>query len=263
MFIGTVFAGDTGNTFKSVTVGFEVTKPKSWQFVTVEQNLENLKRTKLNDEEFHKLMLKYATAPLVAMMKYPEPFDDLNPSFKVNIKPLGQLKETDPKQILTMLSAQFGNIFKDYEVVQSPIDTRISGIKSGYMRINYSLQIPDGRMFPTTSELWIVPKGDYFFMMGAGTRQDEKTGSRKEIQKILKTIRIDLTLAPGAKVESEFFTAVKNIVKTAAAITLQDPDLLPNAPAATSEPKFLQDEDYWNCEIEWGTTTETGTATAP
>src|SRR5262245_4472570 len=30
-------------------------------------------------------MLKYATAPLVAIMKYFEPYDDLNPSFKVNI----------------------------------------------------------------------------------------------------------------------------------------------------------------------------------
>jgi hypothetical protein len=29
-------------------------------------------------------------------------------------------------------------------------------------------------------------------MIGAGTRQDEKTGTRKEIQKILKTVKIDL-----------------------------------------------------------------------
>jgi hypothetical protein len=41
------------------------------------------------------------------------------------------------------------------------------------------------------SELWIVPRGDYFFMIGAGTRQDEKTGTRKEIQEILKTVKID------------------------------------------------------------------------
>jgi hypothetical protein len=29
-------------------------------------------------------------------------------------------------------------------------------------------------------------------MIGAGTRQDEKTGTRKEIQEILQTIKIDL-----------------------------------------------------------------------
>lgn len=43
---------------------------------------------------------------------------------------------------------------------------------------------------PITSELWIIPRGDYFFMVGAGTRQDEKTGSRKEVESILNTIVI-------------------------------------------------------------------------
>ena len=57
------------------------------------------------------------------------------------------------------------------------------------MKIHYSLQVPDGRTFPTTSEMWIVPKGDYFFMIGAGTRQDEKTGSRREIQQIVDSIK--------------------------------------------------------------------------
>ena len=192
LMIGMAFAGDSDNTFRSITVGFEVTKPASWQFLTAKQNLENLKRTKLSDEEFHKMMLKYATAPLVAMMKYPEPFDDLNPSFKVNVKPFGQLKGIDPKQILSMVSVQFASIFKEYQLVEGPSDTDVSGIKSGYLKFNYALQAPDGRTFPTTSELWIVPRGDYFFMIGAGTRQDEKTGTRKEIQEILKTVIIDL-----------------------------------------------------------------------
>ena len=56
------------------------------------------------------------------------------------------------------------------------------------MRIHYSLIIPDGRKFPTSSELWIVPRGDYFFMIGAGTRQDERNGSREEIHEILSTV---------------------------------------------------------------------------
>jgi len=130
-------------------------------------------------------MLKYATTPLVVIAKYPEPFYDLNRSFKVNVKSFGQPKGADPKQIRAMVTAQLRNIFKDCEVVQEPTDTKVSGIKSGYMRVDYSTQIPDGRTFPTSSELWIVPRGDYFFMIGAGTRQGEKTGTRKAIHEIL------------------------------------------------------------------------------
>ena len=187
---GAALAQDAENTFQSVTVGFEVTKPATWQFVTAEQNLESLKQTKLDDKEFHKLMLKYATAPLVAIMKHPEPFDDLNPSFKVNIKPFGQMKGSGPKEILTILSGQFEKLFKDYRVTMRPVDTLVSGLPAGYMRVQYNLETSEGRSFPVTSELWIVPRGDYFFMIGAGTRQDEVTGTRKEIREILKTVKI-------------------------------------------------------------------------
>jgi hypothetical protein len=178
------------NEFESVTVGFKVTKPTEWQFVSADENLENLKKIELNDQEFQQLMQKYATAPLVAMMKYPEPYDDLNPSFKVNIKPLGQLKGVDPKQILNLFLPQFQKTFKDFVLVQEPTDEKLSNLNSAYMRVNYSIAIPDGREFPTTSELWIIPRGDYFFIVGAGTRQDEKTGSRGEIKEILKSLVI-------------------------------------------------------------------------
>jgi hypothetical protein len=182
---------DQPDVFKSPTVGFEVTKPASWSYRTAEQNLENIRGTKLDDEEFHALMLKYATAPLVVFAKYPEPYDDLNPSFKVNIRPIGQLQGKDPSEVLGVLLPQFEKVLKDFAVVQAPTQVEVSGIKSAYARIHYSLQIPDGRSFPTTSELWIVPRGGYFFMLGAGTRQDEKTGSRKEIEAIVKSVKIE------------------------------------------------------------------------
>ena len=179
---------DNTNQFESITVGFKVTKPNDWQFVTADENLENIKKVQMNDQEFQQLMLKYSTASLVAIMKYPEPYEDLNPSFKVNIKPLGKLKGTEPKNILSLIIPQFEKMFQDFNLVQPPTDTKVAGLDAAYMHINYSLVIPEGRVFPTASELWIVPRGDYFFMIGAGTRQDEKTGSRSETNEILNSV---------------------------------------------------------------------------
>ena len=67
---------------------------------------------------------------------------------------------------------------------------QVSGIQAGYARFNFTVQIADGRTFPATSEIWMVPHGDYYFLLGAGTRQDEKTGSRKEIDAIVKSVKI-------------------------------------------------------------------------
>ena len=179
------------DTYRNPTAGFEITKPPEWQFVTAAQVQENLERTKLNDPEFHAAMLKYATVPMVAMMKYPEPYDDVNPSFKVNIKPLGQFKGKSTVDIVNFVLPQFERVFKDYVLVQTPLDVEVSGLKGTYFRITYSLETADGQSFPTSSELWIIPRGDYFFMIGAGTRQDEKTGSRSQIQDILRSVRIE------------------------------------------------------------------------
>ena len=187
---GFAFAQDNNNTFNSPTVGFSVTKPSEWQFITADQNMENLSKTRLNDPEMQMALQKYATAPLVAMMKYPEPYNDLNPSFKVNIKPLGSLSADDPIAIVNLMTGPMARMLKDFKIAKPASETTVSGLKAAHIRIHYSLQIPDGREFPTASDLWIVPRGKFFFMLGAGTRQDGKTGSRGEIETILSSVKI-------------------------------------------------------------------------
>ena len=189
-FGGMAQAGDS-EVLNNPTAGFQVTKPQGWHTITAAENMENIKKIKLDDAEFHAAMQKYATAPLVAFSKYPEPYDDVNPSFKVSIKPYGKLKGRQPEDIIGFVIPQFENLFKDFVLAQKPIATEVSGIKSAYMKMDYTMEIPDGRTFPTTSEMWVVPRGDYFFIIGAGFRQDEKNGSREEIQDILKTVIIE------------------------------------------------------------------------
>jgi hypothetical protein len=191
IFFSTICFAGSENTFSSVTAGFSVIKPDEWHFLTAEQNMENIERMQLDDEEFKQAMLKYPTAPLVAMVKYQEPFDDLNPSFKVNIKPIGNLKDVDPKTILNMMSGQLQNVLRDYKIVQEPIDTRVSGLKAATMTVNSTMVAPDGREFPITSDFWVVPRGEFFFMLGCGSRQDEKTGTRAELLEILETKKIE------------------------------------------------------------------------
>lgn len=160
-----VYAQDP-DLFESITLDFKVTKPSDWQFLSAEANQENLKNIKFEDQEYKELVQKYATVPLVVITKYPEPFDDLNPSLKVNIRPLGQFKGMDPKEMLDYVIPQFKNIFQDLEIIQPPMDTKVSNLPAAYMRVNYLMENAEGRTFPTTSELWIVIRGDYYFMIG-------------------------------------------------------------------------------------------------
>lgn len=183
--------GAESDTYSNPTLGFSLTKPADWHFMTAEQNAENLARTKLKDEEMQKLAQKYATAPLVAITKYEEPYDDLNPSVKVNMRPLGNFSADKPTAILDFMAKQLESALEDFKVIAAPKETKVAGLKAGYLKVYYSMKISDGRTFPTCSELWVVPRGKHFFLIGAGTRQDEKTGKREDIQKILGTIKIE------------------------------------------------------------------------
>jgi hypothetical protein len=69
--------------------------------------------------------------------------------------------------------------------------TKLAGLKSAHVSLDYNLRLDGGRILPTRLELWIVPRGKIFFVIGTGTRQDERTGKRAEIQKIIESIKID------------------------------------------------------------------------
>lgn len=176
------------NEYINPTIGFHISKPVSWQFSSVQTNLST---NRLNNAALSQAIIKYSSAPLVVMTKYAEPYPDINPSLKINIKPLGQLAGRDAKDIAGLTLPSLQRIFKDFSIIQPPSDIMLSGMKGAYTRATYSIEGPGIKSFPVSYELWIIPHGNYFLMIAAGTRTDEKTGSRQDIQKILKTMIIE------------------------------------------------------------------------
>lgn len=176
------------NLFRNPTAEFQMTKPDGWVYLTAQQNSANLKGVENADADLRSAMERYATAPMVVIAKYPEPFDDLNPSFKVNVRPMGSFAGSTPKAILAAILPSLQRAFPDAAVVQAPEDVKVGGLDGAHIILNYTLRA-QGRAYPTASELWVVPRGDFFFMIGAGLRQDEATGTRAEIVQILESIR--------------------------------------------------------------------------
>lgn len=181
---------DDQNVFSNPTLGFSVTKPANWHVASTQDFFRNLKLVELDDKQFQDQLQKYAQVPFLAFMKYPEPYDDVNPSFKVNVKPLAQLGGKDPKEILQMLVPVFKNAFRDFRTVDGPKDITIDGIPSAYAMFQYTLSVADGRTFPTTSDIFIIPRGNIFFMVGVGSRQDASQEDLIEIDSIIQSIKI-------------------------------------------------------------------------
>lgn len=184
---GVAVAGESRNRYENTTIGFEVTKPKSWHFQRTQRFSESLNHAQLSGPEFRALLFKFADGPLVSMTKYAEPYTDLNPALKISVRPFGKRLGEDATQVLGLISGQFAEAYKDYELVQAPTDGLVSGIDSAYMRVHYTVRAPYGRMIPAASEIWVVPQSGYFYLISSSTRQDEATGTRAEIREIIKT----------------------------------------------------------------------------
>lgn len=199
-FVFLLFMGGVGanaqeqNTFTYPKLGFTVTKPSHWQVASAEDYFKNLEKVTLEDAEFLEKAKKYAKVPLVAFMKYPEPYADINPSFMIHFKyreSLPGFAGKGPKEIINVSLLTFKQVLKDFKIIEGPMDVDISGIKSAYVKYQYTLTVSDGRGFPNCSEMWIVPRGNYFYLIVVGRRQDAIAEDLEDIKQIMASIKIE------------------------------------------------------------------------
>ena len=176
--------------YANPTLGVSVVKPPDWSFITKAEILDSFAATDVK-EAVLKMLAKYATTPLVAMAKYKEPYDDVNPAFSLYVEPLNNFDASNPKAIVEVAVGPMLMLLKDFRIVHGPENTIINGRKVGYMRIDHSMNAPDGRTFAVCTEAWVIPRTNYFFTVEAATRQDEKTGTRDEIKGILNSLVIE------------------------------------------------------------------------
>jgi hypothetical protein len=183
-------AADEGERVEIPTLGLSVVRPQGWTTVTAEENAQNIRSVQMDDPEFQELAARHANSPVFAISKYKEPYADLNPSFKINVRPLGGFAQSSPEDILKAAIPAMRRVSNDMEVLEGPRATEVSGRKAAYARLSYTLKAEDLAV-PTVSEIWIVPKESIFFMIGAGTRADEKNGTRAEIRRVLDGVRLE------------------------------------------------------------------------
>ncbi len=182
---------EEANTFTSTTSGFTICKPESWSFQSAETIAENRANARMKDKELEKLVRERASAPLVAITRFPEPYDDLNPSVQVMFRPLGQLANTAPAELMEIVIGPLRSAFEDFTVVEEIQETAVGGQEAAYMLAKYTVANAEGREFKTLSRLWIVPRGSFMFMISMSGPQEGSHVSEEEFQQVLGSIVIE------------------------------------------------------------------------
>jgi hypothetical protein len=161
-----------GELVTNQSVGFSIELPDGWVQPGSDAFYENLGRVVLDDPEFQKTLVKRANIPLAMATKHAEPYSDVNPSVKVNVRPYGNLPSREPVEIISIMVGPLKKLFRDFKVVSGPENVLMNGNNVGHIAIEYTM-VTDAGSFPIASELWVVPGRHLFYMIGTGYKQGE------------------------------------------------------------------------------------------
>ena len=175
--------------FTNPVLGLSIEKPADWHIISAEANAENLKRAEIGSPELQEAVRKYASVPLYAFSRYREPHADMNASVKVNTRPSASFAGRTGQEVLQALLPGLRSAMGDLKIVTAPEPTTLGGKAAGHIAMTYTLKT-GGSSFPAASELWIIPRGDYLIVVGAGYRPDEKTGDRQAVLQIVNSLKL-------------------------------------------------------------------------
>ncbi len=182
-------AGDEDK-FVSQTLGFEVTKPTSWSFMSANTYLEQMSQVRLSDEEYQEHFLQALRAPVVVITKRPSTYPGYNPSFKADVKPYGVIpKGSSGIEALEAMIGKIHHLAKEFRAEVSPENAVIGSKNGGYAKYSYVVTSSTGVDVPLTTEMWVVPLKSYVYIIGASYLQGSKD-EPEEMKSIVQSIAI-------------------------------------------------------------------------
>lgn len=179
------------NRFHSPTAGFTIEKPTDWQFGSLSQVATNRAVARLKDKELEQQVRRRASAPLVVILKHPEPHPDLNPSTQVILRPMAGLEGKTAVELLKLVVPTLQRAMAEFTFVEPIQEVKLSGLPAAYMKAKYTVGNADGDEFKTLTRMWLVPRGSFMFLISMSGPQEGPDVSEPEFKAILKSIRIE------------------------------------------------------------------------
>ena len=181
-------AAPAAERFSSTALGISVEKPAGWHVITADQEAANRARVDTGSPELKVLVEKYANTSLYSFAKYPEPYPALNPSFRINTRSAGTLEGLSGTVMTGMVVGNLQRLIPDLRVISPPAETIVGGQPAGHATVRYGLRA-DGKTFPTTSEMWVVPRGSYFVVIGIGYPLPDTEKAGADLKRIVDSVR--------------------------------------------------------------------------
>lgn len=170
--------------------GFSMSEPKGWIATTNEELKGNLDNFDIDEKKLEEMLKTSNKAILIsAFSKYdPEEKEGLIPKIQVDLMP-NKTKNFDQfKTSITRSAEKMKSYFSEYEFIQPPTEIDISGIKSMFHIVMFSIKMTDGTLLKVRARVYAIPYKSYFFQVNMvdGQIEEDNSGVFNELVKTIK-----------------------------------------------------------------------------
>ena len=164
LFAASLGAADA-NRFADDTL--ELTKPEAWRFVSPSEKTQ-----------------------IVAIARYPEAHEGVNPTFQiVRVEAPGPLLATPPKDVLPMFVPSLRAAYAGFVLETDVQPVTVAGREAAELVARYAV-VRDDKTLPARARMILIPHGKAFLFIGLSGPSDGDAQSRKELEKILGTLKL-------------------------------------------------------------------------
>jgi hypothetical protein len=179
------------NRFYSPVAGVSIEKLPSWFFMSFEMELANRQAVSVGREETDAAMHESTIPPLVVIGRYQEPSQKPNPTLKINLRALGDLRGASAVNTARAVADFMRTIIPSFALDGDVRATQVSGLDAGTFRAHFTLDVPHlNRSFPVKTQCWIVPRGDYGFIISASDPSGGAEDYEADFQAMVATVVI-------------------------------------------------------------------------
>lgn len=175
---GPVAVATDPNTFICKEAGLSITKPPQWSF-----------QTRATDRDVRG-GISEALVTIVEVVKDKALSDDLSPTVIISLIDREAIAFTVPRSLFKFCISHLEEEFGSTTVKEGPTDVTFAGLKGLYARISATAVAGFEEPTPVCFEAWLLTSSKHFYFIDAVCREDERTGSRKELRQIVETIKI-------------------------------------------------------------------------
>lgn len=180
-----------GNRFFDPVTGVSIDKLPNWAFMSLDAEVANRRAVSVGKAETDEHMHDGATPPLVVIARYPEPSEKPNPTLKITLRPLGELRGVPALDVTRAVAQVMAGAVPSFALDGEIAPARVSGLDAGTFRAHFTLEVPRlGRSFVIKTQAWIVPRGDDGFIIAVSDPTNGAENYEADLEAMVSTVVI-------------------------------------------------------------------------